>query len=240
MKQILMMILCCVLMLTMIGCGEDTPKADETASSTAVTTTTVALTGEAANGEDAPSALTTVITAETVTEPTAEMSRAEMTEATTAKTAAVTTIMPTKPTKVPTTVAKPPVTTKTSAPAKPATLIVRDASSADIASVDEAHVYRLNESEYAYPVYLRADGQLQKVSILELEISFDDGMYDVVGERASLDGVADGESAVVWLDFPGDFSAWGVSYTTVSGKTADFTLSISGMDGSLVVQEGIA
>ena len=236
MKQIMMIVLCCVLMLTTVGCGEDTPKTEETAA-TAVTTTTAVLTGEAANGDDTPSALTTVITTDAETDPTAEMSRAEMTEATTAKTAAVTTITPTKPTNAPTTVAKPPVTTQTSAPSKPATLIIRDASDADIADADKE--YHLTESTYACPVYLQADGRLKNVRILELEVSFDDGMYDVVEERASLDNMADGDNAVVWLDFPGDFSAWGVSYTTFSGEKAEYTLSISGMDGSLVVQEGI-
>lgn len=238
MKRRTCAMLCAMMLLTAVGCGEE-PTAKPQAETTVTTATTVtAVTERTQSGEKAPVADTAVNTTESTTvTTTAATTKATTVTPTASKTTASKTTAPktTAPTTPKTTVA----TKATQPPVVTASLTVRGASGADEAAVAESRKYRLCDSLFAFPVYLEADGDVAGVDVYELELSFEDGMYTRGNKKGSLGGMKDGDKAVVWVEFPGDFSAWCITFTTANGAQKDLSMYLSGEDGSLVVQEGI-
>lgn len=98
----------------------------------------------------------------------------------------------------------------------------------------------INDTEYASPVILEAVGTVTDVSILKLDMVMDEsGTYKVVETLSAYATLSNGEKKAVLIDFPGDFSAWGLSYVDSMGVTREHTLYMSGEDGSLVMADGI-
>lgn len=231
MKRMLSVLLCAGMLLTAVGCGEEpttSPKPNNT--TVTVSTTVAAVTERSQSGEKAPSADTAVNT----TEATASQTTAKATTVT--STTVKTTASTAHRTQAPTEATKP---TSTQPPVATASLVVRGADGADEAAVAASRNYRLCDSMFSFPVYLEADGDVASVDVYELELSFENGMYTRGRQKGSLGGMKDGEKAIVWVEFPGDFSAWCITYTTKNGAPKDLSMYISGEDGSLVVQEGI-
>lgn len=97
----------------------------------------------------------------------------------------------------------------------------------------------LDESEYSQDVMFQIwDGSVSdfKISKLSLKDVEDDGnpIFDeeVVYELPSY-GAGDSQ-VVATMSFPGDTPSYGYSYKTASGEEKKFSLSLSGLDGSLV------
>ncbi|MBP5304979.1 MAG: hypothetical protein J6Z02_03950 [Lachnospiraceae bacterium] len=97
----------------------------------------------------------------------------------------------------------------------------------------------LDESEYSQDVMFQIwDGSVSdfKISKLSLKDVEDDGNptfdEEVVYELPSY-GAGDSQ-VVATMSFPGDTPSYGYSYKTASGEEKKFSLSLSGLDGSLV------
>ncbi|MBR5134049.1 MAG: hypothetical protein IKV35_00455 [Clostridia bacterium] len=95
-------------------------------------------------------------------------------------------------------------------------------------------------SEFDMPVLLEAVGTVTDVEILTLILTPDgDGYYTVTEVAASLGTLDSAEHTLVMLDFPGDFSAWGLRFTDSTGAEKSYVLYMSGEDGSLVTSEDL-
>jgi len=98
----------------------------------------------------------------------------------------------------------------------------------------------INDTEYASPVLLEAIGTVTDVCVLKLDLVMDDnGTYKVVETKSAFTTLTNGEKKAILIDFPGDFSAWGISYVDNMGVKREHTLYMSGEDGSLVMADGI-
>ncbi len=94
-------------------------------------------------------------------------------------------------------------------------------------------------TDYAVDVLFEADGTLTDLCLLRLQLStYDHAIYKAT-ESIPLGTVTVDEPVVAALNFPGDMSAWGFSFTDAHGVVQYRTLYISGEDGSLVTAEGI-
>lgn len=102
-------------------------------------------------------------------------------------------------------------------------------------------MFVINDTEYASPVILEAVGSVRDVKLIKLAVVMDEnGTYQATATHTVTASMTNGEKKAVLIDFPGDMSAWGLSYVDNMGVTREHTLYMSGEDGSLVMADGIA
>ncbi len=96
------------------------------------------------------------------------------------------------------------------------------------------------DDEYALPVLFRASEAVQNFQVLALDFPSisDDGEIDFPSEVLyELPELTPEQPLCVTLTFPGDVPSNGISYVDAEGNVRCFSVSLSGMDGSLVVSE---
>lgn len=144
-----------------------------------------------------------------------------------------------KPQATPTTA----VTTETTAPTTdvPAPVATATEISVRFAEGELSHLRRIaaTTSDYAVDVLIEADGTVTDLCLLVLQPStLGRAMYTVT-DTVNVGMLTADDPLVVAIDFPGDLSAWGLSFTDAHGVMQYRTLRISGEDGSLLVSDGI-
>ena len=82
-------------------------------------------------------------------------------------------------------------------------------------------------------ISVRAEGTVTDFKVLSL--TFADSGYAIDKAVYSLDALTSEQPLVAWLDFPGDMSAWAISYIDSTGAKHHRLLTISLKDGSLEV-----
>ena len=90
------------------------------------------------------------------------------------------------------------------------------------------HHYSTNR-EYAVPVIFYAYGTLRDVTIFDMEF-LGDGMVPA-GDLYTLPEMTDAKPLVAELDFPGDFSTYGIRFTDESGTSYTYYIYMSGRNG---------
>ena len=93
--------------------------------------------------------------------------------------------------------------------------------------------FTASEAEYAVAVAFRAEGTVTDFNLLS--VSLDDSGYHIDGSVYTLDALTPDQPLVAWLDFPGDMSAWAISYVDSTGARQYRLLTMSLKDGSLEV-----
>lgn len=93
--------------------------------------------------------------------------------------------------------------------------------------------FTASEAEYAVAVAFRAEGTVTDFNLLS--VSLDDSGYTTGGSVYTLDALTQDQPLVAWLDFPGDMSAWAISYVDSTGAKQYRLITMSLKDGSLEV-----
>ena len=97
------------------------------------------------------------------------------------------------------------------------------------------HEHIASTDAYAVRMLFRAYGVLTDIMFSALSYG-DTGMVPV-GDAYTLAKLTPEKPLVVTASFPGDLSTYGISYTDADGKRHSHMLSVSGRNGSLVMQE---
>ena len=90
-----------------------------------------------------------------------------------------------------------------------------------------------SDSEYAVAIAFRTEGTVTDFKVLSL--TFADAGYAIDKAVYSLDALTSEQPLVAWLDFPGDMSAWAISYVDSTDAKQYRLVTISLKDGSLEV-----
>ena len=110
----------------------------------------------------------------------------------------------------------------------------------DAEAFDEYAVFKVDESEYSTTVLFLAEGTITDFNFLSLTVTDvdDNGRASFDTEVLySRDALQEGKPLEVTLTFYGDTPAYGISYKDVSGATKNFTVTLSGEDGSVILSE---
>lgn len=110
----------------------------------------------------------------------------------------------------------------------------------DAEAFDEYAVFKVDESEYSTTILFIAEGTVTDFSFLSLSIKDVDKngrTYFDTEELYSRDVLQEGKPLEVTLTFYGDSPVYGISYKDASGATKNFTVTLSGEDGSLILSE---
>ena len=99
----------------------------------------------------------------------------------------------------------------------------------------EHHRLIIDDSEYAVHMAFFAHETLRGVSFSALELT--DAGYAVSEPLFTIAELSPGVPMVVSAAFPGDMSAYALTFTDAVGMPRSFTVTISGMDGSLELIE---
>lgn len=100
--------------------------------------------------------------------------------------------------------------------------------------------YIVDDSEYSTKILFTAEGEVTDFRLLSLlvtdvddngRMTFDtDTLYE-------LDTLEENKPLEVTLSFYGDTPAYGISYKDAGGNTKNFTVTLSGEDGSVILTE---
>lgn len=97
------------------------------------------------------------------------------------------------------------------------------------------HSWAGEQSEYSVAAVFRAREKLQNLCLYSMRLEdWGYGMDQLVGYRQEL---AMDVPLVAWLSFPGDLSAYGITFTDANGVARSYLITVSGMDGSLELSE---
>ena len=110
----------------------------------------------------------------------------------------------------------------------------------DAEAFDEYAVFKVDESEYSTIILFLAEGTITDFKFLSLTVTDvdDNGRMSFDTEVLyTLDTMHEGKPVEVTLTFYGDTPAYGISYKDASGATKNFTVTLSGEDGSLILTE---
>ena len=110
----------------------------------------------------------------------------------------------------------------------------------DAEAFDEYAVFKVDESEYSTMILFLAEGTITDFKFLSLTVTDvdDNGRMSFDTEVLyTLDTMHEGKPVEVTLTFYGDTPAYGISYKDASGATKNFTVTLSGEDGSPVLTE---
>ena len=97
------------------------------------------------------------------------------------------------------------------------------------------HTYRAKESEYLTGIAFTANEALLDIQLGQLQW-LEDGSFrmDMLYGIPSLEA---GQTLAVYIPFWGDTTTYGIRFTDASGHDRHFSVSLSGMDGSLILDE---
>ena len=109
-----------------------------------------------------------------------------------------------------------------------------------ISDYAEYITYTVDESEYSTKVLFMAEGTVTDFSFLSLSIKDVDENGKATFDTESLyklDKLTEEKPLEVTLTFYGDSPAYGISYKDAQGVTKNYTVTISGEDGSVILSE---
>ncbi|MBO7319057.1 MAG: hypothetical protein J6V06_03440 [Clostridia bacterium] len=112
--------------------------------------------------------------------------------------------------------------------------------SVDAGAFDEYAVFTVDESEYSTKLLFMAEGTVTDFNFLSLLITDVDENGNMTFDSQSLyssDVLTEDKPLEVTLTFYGDTPAYGISYKDAQGITKNYTVTISGEDGSLILSE---
>lgn len=95
--------------------------------------------------------------------------------------------------------------------------------------------YLPDSAEDACYVLFTANDRLTEVRLTVLEIS--EGDYGIGEQLCGFEVMEIGQTLLAPLVFYGDMTAYGVSFADSNGAYRNYAVTISGMDGSLLLQE---
>lgn len=107
-------------------------------------------------------------------------------------------------------------------------------------NVDKVEFVTIGDSKYLTKVVLKFKGDVKNLSLMTYNITdvADDGTVSADTEEVySRKSLKSGSTLGFELEFPGDLSAYALSYTDESGEQKSFSISLSGRDGSVVLAE---
>ena len=110
----------------------------------------------------------------------------------------------------------------------------------DAEAFDEYAVFKVDESEYSTTILFIAEGTVTDFSFLSLSIKDVDENGKATFDTESLyklDTLTEEKPLEVTLTFYGDSPAYGISYKDAQGVTKNYTVTISGEDGSVILSE---
>ncbi len=110
----------------------------------------------------------------------------------------------------------------------------------DAEAFDEYAVFKVDESEYSTTILFIAEGTVTDFSFLSLSIKDVDENGKATFDTESLyklDTLTEEKPLEVTLTFYGDSPAYGISYKDAQGVTKNYTVTISGEDGSVILTE---
>ena len=112
--------------------------------------------------------------------------------------------------------------------------------SADAEAFDEYAVFTVDESEYSTKILFMAEGTVTDFNFLSLLIKDVDENGNMTFDSQSLysrDVLTEDKPLEVTLTFYGDTPAYGISYKDAQGITKNYTVTISGEDGAIILSE---
>lgn len=112
--------------------------------------------------------------------------------------------------------------------------------SENISDYAEYITYTVDESEYSTKILFMAEGTVTDFSFLSLSIKDVDENGKATFDTESLyklDKLTEEKPLEVTLTFYGDSPAYGISYKDAQGVTKNYTVTISGEDGSVILSE---
>ena len=103
--------------------------------------------------------------------------------------------------------------------------------------VDASEAMKVSSSEYETMVLFHTDGNVEDFRVYSLELNFDEnGDVDYIPTEVFRSAELKKDTPIaVPLYFPGDMSLNGFCYKEPDGNEKTYTISISGKDGSLVI-----
>lgn len=110
----------------------------------------------------------------------------------------------------------------------------------DAEAFDEYAVFKVDESEYSTTILFIAEGTVTDFSFLSLSIKDVDENGKATFDTESLyklDTLTEEKPLEVTLTFYGDSPVYGISYKDAQGVTKNYTVTISGEDGSVILSE---
>lgn len=112
--------------------------------------------------------------------------------------------------------------------------------SANVNEYTEFITYTVDDSEYSTKILFTAEGEVTDFRLLSLLVNDVDDNGRMTFDTESLyelPALEENKPLEVTLTFYGDTPAYGISYKDASGTTKNFTVTLSGEDGSLVLTE---
>ena len=112
--------------------------------------------------------------------------------------------------------------------------------SANVNEYTEFITYTVDDSEYSTKILFMAEGVVTDFRLLSLLVNNVDDNGNMTFDTESLyelDTLEEDKPLEVTLTFYGDTPAYGISYTDGSGATKNFTVILSGEDGSVILSE---
>ena len=101
--------------------------------------------------------------------------------------------------------------------------------------------YKEKTTEYTRVILFDSIRNVEDLCILSVSLTGFDGKGDPVylcEILYTMEEYEAGKGLAVWMDFPGDTPSNGIMYTDpISGEVRKYTISLSGMDGSLILTE---
>ena len=100
--------------------------------------------------------------------------------------------------------------------------------------------YIVDDSEYSTKILFRAEGVVTDFRLLSLFVNDVDDNGRMTFDTESLyelPTLEENKPLEVTLTFYGDLPSYGISYKDASGATKNFTLTLSGEDGSVILSE---
>ena len=102
-------------------------------------------------------------------------------------------------------------------------------------SSDTVHLYNGSETEYAVNISFFPGETLRNVAFSLLDVF--SGDFAVSELLCTIDELTADKTFIASVEFPGDGTTYGLSFTASRGNLRRYTVSISGMDGSLELIE---
>lgn len=112
--------------------------------------------------------------------------------------------------------------------------------SANVNEYTEFITYTVDDSEYSTKILFTAEGEVTDFRLLSLFVNNVDDNGNMTFDTESLyelPTLEEDKPLEVTLTFYGDLPSYGISYKDASGTTKNFTLTLSGEDGSVILSE---
>lgn len=109
-----------------------------------------------------------------------------------------------------------------------------------VPELDNYEEFVVDEGEYAVPVLFTASRTVTNFELMRLTVSevYDDGtVFYATSPIHFMECLTSDCPLVVYIVFPGDTPAYGISYVDESDVTHRFAIEISGEDGSILLRE---